>query len=98
MYDHCQSRDALLQAQAAFEKSLAIVDEKLEGKCPFPDSSHILLPGPSLPKVCVDYQLELIRDLLFPCSILSAADYWFPQYKLGERMGEPENPLSRGGS
>uniref|UniRef100_A0A2K5HKD1 Tonsoku-like protein n=1 Tax=Colobus angolensis palliatus TaxID=336983 RepID=A0A2K5HKD1_COLAP len=30
IYDHCQSRDALLQAQAAFEKSLAIVDE-LEG-------------------------------------------------------------------
>ncbi|XP_008832636.1 tonsoku-like protein isoform X2 [Nannospalax galili] len=32
VYDHCQSRDALLQAQSAFEKSLAIVDEKLEGK------------------------------------------------------------------
>ncbi|XP_077022599.1 tonsoku-like protein isoform X2 [Tamandua tetradactyla] len=31
IYDHGQSRDALLQAQAAFEKSLAIVDEKLEG-------------------------------------------------------------------
>ncbi|KAM6148285.1 tonsoku-like protein [Rhynchocyon petersi] len=31
VYDHNQSRDALLQAQAAFEKSLAIVDEKLEG-------------------------------------------------------------------
>ncbi|XP_005395946.1 PREDICTED: tonsoku-like protein isoform X2 [Chinchilla lanigera] len=31
IYDHCQSREALLQAQAAFEKSLAIVDEKLEG-------------------------------------------------------------------
>ncbi|CAH6791092.1 tonsoku-like protein [Phodopus roborovskii] len=31
VYDHCQSRDALLQAQVAFEKSLAIVDEKLEG-------------------------------------------------------------------
>nr|XP_020026568.1 tonsoku-like protein isoform X2 [Castor canadensis] len=31
IYDHCQSRDALLQAQTAFEKSLAIVDEKLEG-------------------------------------------------------------------
>nr|XP_058132176.1 tonsoku-like protein isoform X2 [Dasypus novemcinctus] len=31
IYDHSQSRDALLQAQAAFEKSLAIVDEKLEG-------------------------------------------------------------------
>ncbi|XP_006879288.1 PREDICTED: tonsoku-like protein [Elephantulus edwardii] len=31
IYDHNQSRDALLQAQAAFEKSLAIVDEKLEG-------------------------------------------------------------------
>uniref|UniRef100_F7FJ56 Tonsoku-like protein n=1 Tax=Monodelphis domestica TaxID=13616 RepID=F7FJ56_MONDO len=29
-YDHSQSVDALLQAQAAFEKSLAIVDEKLE--------------------------------------------------------------------
>ncbi|XP_004618776.2 tonsoku-like protein [Sorex araneus] len=31
IYDHCQSQEALLQAQAAFEKSLAIVDEKLEG-------------------------------------------------------------------
>ncbi|XP_042525395.1 tonsoku-like protein isoform X1 [Dipodomys spectabilis] len=31
IYDHCQSKDSLLQAQAAFEKSLAIVDEKLEG-------------------------------------------------------------------
>ncbi|XP_008068198.1 tonsoku-like protein [Carlito syrichta] len=31
IYDHCQSRDDLLQAQAAFEKSLAIVDEQLEG-------------------------------------------------------------------
>ncbi|XP_055981270.1 tonsoku-like protein [Sorex fumeus] len=31
VYDHCQSQEALLQAQAAFEKSLAIVDEKLEG-------------------------------------------------------------------
>ncbi|KFO30622.1 Tonsoku-like protein [Fukomys damarensis] len=31
IYDHCQSREDLLQAQAAFEKSLAIVDEKLEG-------------------------------------------------------------------
>uniref|UniRef100_A0A8C5Z4E8 Tonsoku-like protein n=1 Tax=Marmota marmota marmota TaxID=9994 RepID=A0A8C5Z4E8_MARMA len=31
IYDHCQSRDDLLQAQAAFEKSLAIIDEKLEG-------------------------------------------------------------------
>ncbi|KAM5280683.1 tonsoku-like protein [Ctenodactylus gundi] len=31
IHDHCQSRDALLQAQDAFEKSLAIVDEKLEG-------------------------------------------------------------------
>ncbi|XP_066121458.1 tonsoku-like protein [Saccopteryx bilineata] len=30
VYDHCQSQDALLQAQAAFEKSLAIVDEKLQ--------------------------------------------------------------------
>ncbi|XP_012397430.2 LOW QUALITY PROTEIN: tonsoku-like protein [Sarcophilus harrisii] len=30
-YDHSQSVDALLQAQTAFEKSLAIVDEKLEG-------------------------------------------------------------------
>ncbi|XP_027713504.1 tonsoku-like protein [Vombatus ursinus] len=29
-YDHSQSVDALLQAQTAFEKSLAIVDEKLE--------------------------------------------------------------------
>ncbi|XP_042829092.1 tonsoku-like protein isoform X3 [Panthera tigris] len=31
IYDHCQSQDALLQAQTAFEKSLAIVDEKLQG-------------------------------------------------------------------
>ncbi|XP_006162498.1 tonsoku-like protein [Tupaia chinensis] len=31
IYDHGQSRDSLLQAQAAFEKSLVIVDEKLEG-------------------------------------------------------------------
>nr|XP_044999782.1 tonsoku-like protein isoform X3 [Jaculus jaculus] len=31
IYDHCQSKEALLQAQSAFEKSLAIVDEKLEG-------------------------------------------------------------------
>ncbi|XP_075405211.1 tonsoku-like protein [Tenrec ecaudatus] len=29
--EHSQSQDALLQAQAAFEKSLAIVDEKLDG-------------------------------------------------------------------
>ncbi|XP_034868070.1 LOW QUALITY PROTEIN: tonsoku-like protein [Mirounga leonina] len=31
IYDHCQSQDSLLQAQTAFEKSLAIVDEKLQG-------------------------------------------------------------------
>lgn len=31
IFDHGQSREPLLQAQAAFEKSLAIVDEKLEG-------------------------------------------------------------------
>ncbi|XP_045633324.1 tonsoku-like protein isoform X1 [Ursus americanus] len=31
IYDHCQSQDTLLQAQIAFEKSLAIVDEKLQG-------------------------------------------------------------------
>uniref|UniRef100_A0A8C3YU84 Tonsoku-like protein n=1 Tax=Catagonus wagneri TaxID=51154 RepID=A0A8C3YU84_9CETA len=31
IYDHQQTQDALLQAQAAFEKSLAIVDEKLQG-------------------------------------------------------------------
>lgn len=31
IYDHQQTEDALLQAQAAFEKSLAIVDEKLQG-------------------------------------------------------------------
>ncbi|XP_032172823.1 tonsoku-like protein isoform X1 [Mustela erminea] len=31
IYDHCQSQDTLLQAQTAFEKSLAIVDEKLQG-------------------------------------------------------------------
>ncbi|XP_061028188.1 tonsoku-like protein [Eubalaena glacialis] len=31
IYDHHQSQDALLQAQGAFEKSLAIVDEKLQG-------------------------------------------------------------------
>ncbi|KAM7075227.1 tonsoku-like protein isoform 1-T1 [Molossus nigricans] len=34
IYDHCQSQDALLQAQAAFEKSLAIVDEKLQRTLP----------------------------------------------------------------
>lgn len=34
IYDHCQSQDALLQAQTAFEKSLAIVDEKLQSECP----------------------------------------------------------------
>ncbi|KAB0396434.1 hypothetical protein E2I00_012076 [Balaenoptera physalus] len=33
VYDHHQSQDALLQAQGAFEKSLAIVDEKLQGNC-----------------------------------------------------------------
>ncbi|XP_049621606.1 tonsoku-like protein [Suncus etruscus] len=31
IHDHCQSQEALLRAQEAFEKSLAIVDEKLEG-------------------------------------------------------------------
>nr|XP_025727141.1 tonsoku-like protein [Callorhinus ursinus] len=31
IFDHCQSQDTLLQAQTAFEKSLAIVDEKLQG-------------------------------------------------------------------
>ena len=35
VYDHHQSQDALLQAQGAFEKSLAIVDEKLQGNCPW---------------------------------------------------------------
>ncbi|XP_070488443.1 tonsoku-like protein isoform X3 [Equus przewalskii] len=34
IYDHCQSQDALLQAQTAFGKSLAIVDEKLQGTLP----------------------------------------------------------------
>lgn len=34
IYDHCQLQDALLQAQTAFEKSLAIVDEKLQSECP----------------------------------------------------------------
>ncbi|XP_016072127.1 PREDICTED: tonsoku-like protein [Miniopterus natalensis] len=34
IYDHCQSQDALLQARAAFEKSLAIVDEKLQRTLP----------------------------------------------------------------
>nr|XP_019572634.1 PREDICTED: tonsoku-like protein [Rhinolophus sinicus] len=34
IYDHCQSQDALLQAQTAFEKSLAIVDEKLQRNLP----------------------------------------------------------------
>lgn len=33
VHDHSQSQEALLQAQAAFEKSLAIVDEKLQGEC-----------------------------------------------------------------
>ncbi|XP_073086443.1 tonsoku-like protein isoform X2 [Manis javanica] len=31
IHDHQQSQEALLQAQTAFEKSLAIVDEKLQG-------------------------------------------------------------------
>ncbi|XP_054947136.1 tonsoku-like protein isoform X2 [Physeter macrocephalus] len=31
IFDHHQSQDALLQAQGAFEKSLAILDEKLQG-------------------------------------------------------------------
>ncbi|XP_037384389.1 tonsoku-like protein isoform X2 [Talpa occidentalis] len=31
VYDHQQSQDALLQARAAFERSLAIVDRELEG-------------------------------------------------------------------
>ncbi|XP_058421161.1 tonsoku-like protein isoform X1 [Diceros bicornis minor] len=31
IYDHHQTQDALLQAQTAFEKSLAIVDDKLQG-------------------------------------------------------------------
>lgn len=35
IYDHQQTEDTLLQAQAAFEKSLAIVDEKLQGDCPW---------------------------------------------------------------
>ncbi|XP_011373143.1 tonsoku-like protein [Pteropus vampyrus] len=34
IYDYCQSQDALLQAQTAFEKSLAIVDEKLQRTLP----------------------------------------------------------------
>lgn len=34
IYDHHQSQDALQQAQDAFEKSLAILDEKLQGDCP----------------------------------------------------------------
>ncbi|CAK6439042.1 unnamed protein product [Pipistrellus nathusii] len=34
VHDHSQSQEALLQAQAAFEKSLAIVDEKLQGMLP----------------------------------------------------------------
>ncbi|XP_019485672.1 PREDICTED: tonsoku-like protein [Hipposideros armiger] len=34
IYDHCQSQEALLQAQTAFEKSLTIVDEKLQRNLP----------------------------------------------------------------
>ncbi|XP_070320427.1 tonsoku-like protein isoform X3 [Odocoileus virginianus] len=34
IYDHDQSQDALQQAQDAFEKSLAILDEKLQGSLP----------------------------------------------------------------
>ncbi|XP_027416208.1 tonsoku-like protein isoform X1 [Bos indicus x Bos taurus] len=34
IYDHHQSQDALQQAQDAFEKSLAILDEKLQGSLP----------------------------------------------------------------
>ncbi|XP_070248665.1 tonsoku-like protein [Myotis yumanensis] len=34
IYDHSQSQEALLQARAAFEKSLAIVDEKLHRTLP----------------------------------------------------------------
>ncbi|XP_006107625.1 tonsoku-like protein [Myotis lucifugus] len=34
VYDHSQSQEALLQARAAFEKSLAIVDEKLHRTLP----------------------------------------------------------------
>lgn len=45
IYDHCQSQDALLQAQTAFGKSLAIVDEKLQGECPRgPGHPHLLPP------------------------------------------------------
>lgn len=33
IYDHDQSQDTLQQAQDAFEKSLAILDEKLQGDC-----------------------------------------------------------------
>lgn len=44
IYDHCQSQDALLQAQTAFEKSLAIVDEKLQGEGP---------QRPGLPNLCL---------------------------------------------
>lgn len=53
IYDHGQSLDALLQARAAFEKSLAIVDEKLHGECPrvqpYPPSASRAVGGGSVP-------------------------------------------------
>lgn len=45
IHDHQQSQEALLQAQTAFEKSLAIVDEKLQGECP---------QGPDTPRLPPD--------------------------------------------
>lgn len=57
VYYHCQSQDALLQARAAFEKSLAIVDEKLQSGCPGvqpspPSVSRAVGPGNCSP-ACV---------------------------------------------
>ena len=58
VYYHCQSQDALLQARAAFEKSLAIVDEKLQSESPGvrpspPSVSRAVGPGNCSPTVCV---------------------------------------------
>ena len=78
IYDHCQSRDSLLQAQAAFEKSLAIVDEKLEGMSPFLDSPHRLPLGPPFPRPVLLFRLEPVRHLLL-LYILRAADSWLTQ-------------------
>lgn len=50
IYDYCQSQDALLQARTAFEKSLAIVDEKLQSECR--PHLHTCSRGKSSPITC----------------------------------------------